>query len=80
MSNEHIWTKRGRGIRFEEGKVTEVFTLVLVGTSEENWFKNSSVGSKNYTEITEKDLDIILYCEKYSKIKIDNLFDFLIID
>ena len=60
--------------------MTEVFTLVLVGTSEENWFKNSSVGNKNYTEITEKDLDIILSGEKDSKTKIDNLFDFLIID
>lgn len=33
--------KAGRVIRFEEGKLAEIFTLVLNGTSEMSWFENS---------------------------------------
>ena len=49
----------GRVIRKEEGKIAEVFTLVIKGTVEERWFENSSQYS-SYIEITEKELDDIL--------------------
>ena len=49
----------GRVIRYEEGKEAEVFTLVIKGTVEENWFKTSNAG-KSYIEISESELDEIL--------------------
>lgn len=49
----------GRVIRQEEGKVAEIFTLVIKGTVEEKWFENSSQYS-NYMEIDEEELNIIL--------------------
>lgn len=49
----------GRVIRKEEGKLAEVFTLVLKGTVEERWFENSSQFS-SYIEIDEEELDFIL--------------------
>ena len=49
----------GRVIRFEEGKEAEVFTLVLKGTMEENWFTTSMV-DKSYIEISEEELDDVL--------------------
>lgn len=52
----------GRVIRFEEGKLAEVFTLVLKGTVEERWFENSSQFS-SYIEIDESELEEILYGE-----------------
>lgn len=48
----------GRGIRFEPGKITEIFTLVIKGTQEVNWFSNSKT-SKVIT-ITEEQLDKVL--------------------
>lgn len=49
----------GRTIRYEEGKEAEIFTLVIAGTNEEAWFNTSSAG-KNYTEITELELEEVL--------------------
>ena len=49
----------GRAIRYEENKEAEIFTLVIKGSMEENWFQNSSSG-KSYIEITEDELDEIL--------------------
>lgn len=49
----------GRVIRKEEGKIAEIFTLVIKGTMEENWYSTSNVG-KEYIEITERELDDIL--------------------
>lgn len=49
----------GRVVRYEEGKEAEIFTLVIAGTNEENWYNNSTAG-KNYIEITESELDDIL--------------------
>lgn len=49
----------GRVIRYEEGKEAEIFTLVLRGTNEENWYNTSTAG-KTYIEITETELDRIL--------------------
>lgn len=48
----------GRAIRFEPGKVSEIFTLVLKGTQELNWFYNSNT-SKVIT-INEQQLDDVL--------------------
>lgn len=48
----------GRAIRFEEGKTSEIFTLVLKGTQEVNWFNNSNT-SKVIT-INEDQLDKVL--------------------
>lgn len=49
----------GRVIRQKEGKVAEVFTLVLKGTVEEEWFRKST--STNYIPISEDNLlDVLL--------------------
>jgi superfamily II DNA or RNA helicase len=50
----------GRVIRYEEGKQAEIFTLVIKGTMEEGWFNTSTAGN-NYIEITESELDEILF-------------------
>ena len=49
----------GRVIRYEEGKEAEIFTLVIRGTNEENWYNTSTAG-KNYIEISEDELPAIL--------------------
>lgn len=49
----------GRIIRYEEGKEAELFTLVIKGTMEENWYQTSSSG-KNYIEINEEELEKVL--------------------
>ena len=51
-----VW---GRVIRYEEGKEAEIFTLVLKGTVEENWYTTSTTGKK-YFEISEQELYDIL--------------------
>lgn len=51
--------RSGRVLRFEEGKEAEIFTLVIKGTNEENWFNNSNEG-RPYIEITESELDDVL--------------------
>lgn len=68
----------GRVIRPEEGKIAEIFTLVLNNTVEKNWFENSSQYS-SYIEITESELDDILSGEtsentEYEGREIDQLF------
>jgi superfamily II DNA or RNA helicase len=67
LSNSSSSTQKtqrvGRVIRYEEGKEAEIFTLVIRGTMEENWFQNSSAG-KSYIEITESELDDILNYRK----------------
>ena len=45
----------GRVIRKAENKVAEVFTLVIKGTVEEEWFRKST-GSKDYITIADSDL------------------------
>lgn len=47
--------RRGRVIRYQENKAAEIFTLVLKGTVEETWFKNSNTSS-TYITIGEQDL------------------------
>ena len=50
--------RNGRICRFEEGKTAELFTLVIRGTQEWNWFQNSV--TTNYTVINESQLDKVL--------------------
>ena len=49
----------GRIIRFEEGKVSEMFTLVIRNTIEETWFNNAN-SNQQYITINESQLDIVL--------------------
>lgn len=49
----------GRVIRQKEGKVAEVFTLVLKGTIEEEWFRKST-NSGRYIPISEENLIDVL--------------------
>ena len=48
----------GRSIRFEEGKVAEIFTLVLKGTQEVTWLANSK--TSRVININEDQLDRVL--------------------
>lgn len=50
-------------IRYEEGKLAEIFTLVLQGTMEENWY-STSMKDKSYVEISLEELDDILQGEQ----------------
>ena len=50
--------RNGRICRFEEGKTAELFTLVIRGTQEWNWFQNSA--TTNYIVIDESQLDKVL--------------------
>lgn len=59
----------GRGIRFEQNKITEVFVITLKGTQDQKWFHNASVGM-DYIEIDENDLNIILKNEEINKNKV----------
>lgn len=51
--------KRGRTIRFEEGKQAEIFTLVIKGTVEDQWYKKANEDN-SYIEIDETELDLVL--------------------
>ena len=61
----------GRSIRYEEGKVSEIFTLVLRGTQEVNWFNNSNT-SKVIT-INEEQLEKVLNGETIETRKQNNI-------
>ena len=50
--------RNGRICRFEDGKTAELFTLLIKGTQEVNWFRNSATTS--YQMINEEQLDKIL--------------------
>lgn len=49
----------GRTIRLEPGKRAEIFTLVIKGTVENNWYAKSMEGM-SYVELNEKELQDIL--------------------
>lgn len=49
----------GRICRFEEGKIAELFTLIIKGTQEWKWFQNSNTSS-NVSIINEEQLDQVL--------------------
>ena len=48
-----------RVIRYEQGKVAEIFNIVLNHTQEVKWFENSHKGDP-YITINESELDDIL--------------------
>lgn len=58
----------GRVIRFSPNKVAEIFTLVLRGTVEEEWF-NKSNADKKYITIDEEQLMHVLKHEEFKECK-----------
>ena len=48
----------GRSLRFKEGKIAEIFTLIIAGTQETKWLANSKVSK--ITTINEEQLDKVL--------------------
>lgn len=65
--------RNGRICRFEEGKIAELFTLVIRGTQEWNWFQNSA--TTNYTVLTEQQLDQVLAGEEIITRERENVED-----
>lgn len=63
----------GRAIRYEEGKTSEIFTLVLKGTQEVNWFNNSNT-SKVIT-INEEQLVKVLKGESIETREHENIIN-----
>jgi hypothetical protein len=61
----------GRSVRFEEGKIAEIFTLVLRNTQEYNWFQNSNTSEVIY--INEQQLDKVLVGETIETREHDNI-------
>lgn len=55
----------GRVVRREEGKIAEIFSLVIANTPDELWFNNSNK-NQQYITINEEQLDIILSGEEVS--------------
>lgn len=49
-----------RAIRAYENKEAEVFYIVINGTQETKWMKNSHSTNKNYITIDEKGLEQVL--------------------
>lgn len=60
--------RTGRVIRFEPGKTAEIFTIVINGSVETQWFKNSHKDS-DYVTIDEKNLEKVLNGEPYETYK-----------
>ena len=58
--------KCGRCIRQEEGKQAEIFTLVIKGTVEEQWYKKAAE-DLNYIEINEEELEQVLSTREVDK-------------
>lgn len=61
----------GRAIRFSPGKKAEIFTLIIAGTQEFGWWRNSKTSS-NYVIIDEEQLDDILAGNEIQSRKIDD--------
>lgn len=59
----------GRVIRKEEGKCAEIFTLVIRGTVEEEWFNKSHPDNLNIVPIDEENLMHVLKGEPYETYK-----------
>lgn len=51
--------RRGRAIRFEQGKTAEIFNIVLNRTQETKWFYDSHKGD-SFITIDESELDKVL--------------------
>ena len=60
--------RKGRAIRFEEGKNAEVFNIIINNTVENEWFLNAHKGEQ-YVTIDETNLDRILNNESYETYK-----------
>ena len=60
--------RKGRVIRFEEGKHAEIFTFVIRGTVEEEWFNKSHENSE-YITIDEENLMHVLKGEPFETYK-----------
>lgn len=58
-SNIDAVQRVGRVVRAQEGKIAEIFVLVIKGTNEDQWFNRSSKGL-SYQTIQEHELDIVL--------------------
>ena len=58
----------GRVIRFSPSKVAEIFTLVLRGTVEEEWYTRSN-SDKKFVTIDEEQLLHVLKKEEYTEVK-----------
>ena len=58
--------RRGRAIRFEPGKTAEIFNIIINGTVELEWFKNSHIDSK-FIVIEENNLEKVLKYEDYKE-------------
>ena len=58
-SSRRFVQRTGRCIRLEEGKLAEMFTLVIANTNDNRWFENANNGQQ-YITLTENDLDIVL--------------------
>lgn len=72
LSNTSSQTEKvqriGRVIRFAPNKTAEIFTLILRGTVEEEWFNKSSEGKK-YITIDEEQLLHVLKKEDFKEVK-----------
>ena len=60
--------RKGRAIRQKEGKIAEVFILVIKNTVEEKWLQNGFSGDE-YTVIGEDDLINVLEGKEFTKKK-----------
>ena len=61
----------GRAIRYEDGKTSEIFTLVLKGTQEVNWFNNSN--TSRVITINEEQLEKVLNGESIETRQRENI-------
>lgn len=61
----------GRVIRSESGKYAELYTLIIAGTQEWGWWRNSK-SSSNYVIIDEDQLDDVLAGKKIISRQIDD--------
>ena len=68
--------RRGRSIRFEQGKTAEIFNIVLNRTQETKWFYDSHKGD-SFITIDESELDKVLQGKDFTPgEKIVPKFDF----
>ena len=63
--------EKERAIRYEEGKISEIFTLVLRGTQEVNWFNNSN--TSRVITINEEQLEKVLNGESIETRQRENI-------
>lgn len=69
--------KLGRAIRFKENKIAEIFTFVVTGTADEQWFQKSNKGLE-YEVIQDYQLDDLLDGKEVQDSSEDQEFLFII--